>query len=141
MKLTPSALLKNALSIFLAAMAVACQEAKDSDHQEEATMRNEIVAYAKSLKTAQQIDVTHLVEKHIKVGDSLETARAVLLENGFSFAEREDRKDVKVTYRIHATYKIEENWWSKRTIAIFLCDSPESEKVDSVLAKVNFKTL
>lgn len=110
--------------------------------QENMQMRDEIVAYVKSIDHApSQIDVTHLVEKYIKIGDSFENAKNILQKNGFSFSEKEGRSDVKVTYRIHATYEMEGGWWYKRTIMIFLGDSPASEKVDSVLAKVNLKTI
>jgi hypothetical protein len=113
-----------------------------STHQEGMDMRNEIIAYVKSLNPAPpQVDVTHLVERYIKIGDSFETAKDILQKNGFSFTEKENRTDVMVTYRIHASYKMEGDWWYNRTIMIFLGNSPESEKIDSVRAKVNLKTI
>jgi hypothetical protein len=75
------------------------------------------------------------------MGDSYETAKDILQKNGFPFAEKEDREDIKVTYRIHASCVIEVGWWYHWTIMIFLGKSPESEIVDYVLAKVNLKTL
>jgi hypothetical protein len=124
-------------------MTGGCIEAENFNNQEGAVMRDEIVAYAKSIDIdsggkypVEQIDIAHLVEKYIKEGDSLETAKDILLKNGFSVAEIMYKK-----YCIQATYKIEGSWWHRRDIVIFLEKSPESEKVCSVLAKVNLKTI
>ncbi|MDR0564489.1 MAG: hypothetical protein LBG78_06085 [Azoarcus sp.] len=110
-------------------------------------MFDEIITYLNSVDSssgkysASQIDVTHLVEKHIKMGDSLEKAREVLQKNGFSFTESEVKTDMRVAYRIHATRRIEGSWWYVRTIAIFIGKSSHSKNVDAVFAKINLKTL
>ena len=113
-------------------------------------MRNEIIAYAKAFWKSggkgPQVDVTHVVEKYIKMGDSYETAKEILLKNGFSvreysIEEAAKRKDVRLTSRIVAETLIEGSWWDEKNIQIFLGDSPQSERVDSILAKVNYKTI
>jgi hypothetical protein len=91
----------------------------------------------------EQVDVTHLVEKYIKAGDSLEIAMDILQKDGFSVWDdtynkyRQDKK----TKAIGATYKIKGSWWYRQDIVIFLHDSSQSGKIDSVLAKVNFKAI
>jgi hypothetical protein len=128
------------LATIIGIVAYVTQETKIPDHREGMDMRNEIVAYIKPLNRAQQIDVTNLVEKYIKLGDSLESVRILLLKNGFSMADYTDRKnaDIKVVY---ATYEIPRNWWSKQTIVIYLWDKYKSGRVCFVLAQVNFKTV
>jgi len=82
------------------------------------------------------------------MGDSYETARDILLKNGFSIHEysieevvyKADPR-VKIPHRIDASYKMEGDWWYKKDIRIFLGSSPQSEKVDRILAKVNLKTV
>jgi len=111
--------------------------------QKETAMRNEIIAYEKSVRGhSGQIDVTHLVEKYIKMGDSMETAKEILLKNGFSVYEYsveevKNRRDVRITCRIQAEYKIRGGLLHRVDIVIFLGNSPESEIVDYMLAKVN----
>jgi len=127
-----------------------CSETENSNLHKVAVMRNEIVTYVNAVidsgEKGSQIDVTHLVEKHIKMGDSYETAKEILLKNGFSVREysteeARNRKDVKITFRISADSNVEGSWWYRRDIQIFLGSSPESEIVDRVLAKVNLKTI
>ena len=120
-----------------------CTETENSDHHKGAVMRDEIIVYVKSIdidsggkSPVEQIDVTHLIERYIKVGDSLEAAKDILMKNGFSVAEVEDRR-----FRIQATYKIEGSWWYRRDIVIFLGSGSQSGRVGSVLAKVNLKTI
>jgi hypothetical protein len=130
-----------------------CTETENSNHHKGAVMRDEIVAYVKfididsgGIAPVQQVDVTHLVEKYIKMGDSYETAKATLLNNGFSVYEYSieevaNRKDVRINYRMEADYQMKGRWWYKRDIRIFLGNSPQSEKVDRILAKVNLKVI
>jgi len=141
-------------ALFITTATGGCVETDNSGYQEGAVMRNEIIAYVKKLsddaggKGKPQVDVTHLVEKYIKMGDSYETARDILLKNGFSIHEysieevvyKADPR-VKIPHRIDASYKMEGDWWYKKDIRIFLGSSPQSEKVDRILAKVNLKTV
>ena len=135
--------------LFVTTVTGGCIEVDNSGYQEGATMRNEIIEYVKSLgkeTKGPQVDVTHIIEKYIKMGESYETAKEILLNNGFlvheySVEEAINRKDVKITYRIEAGLQIEGSWWHRRDIQIFLGTSPQSESVDRVLAKVNLKTL
>ncbi|MCL2021525.1 MAG: hypothetical protein FWG81_05380 [Betaproteobacteria bacterium] len=125
------------------------QEAIDYAPREGKPMLNEILEYVEPSKFPYgQVDATHLVEKYIKIGDSYETAKDILLKNGFSVYEYsvEEAKNLKeerinITYRIDARYRIEQRWWRRRDIRIFLGNSPESEIVDRVLAKVNRKEI
>ena len=113
----------------LAAMMSGC-------NQKETAMRDEIIAYEKSIRGhSGQVDVTHLVEKYIKIGDSMETAKEILLKNGFSVMEAKHHR----RYRIQAGYKIRGDLFYREDIAIFLGRSPESKIVDFVLAKVNYQ--
>lgn len=136
--------------LFVTTATGGCVEADNSGYREGATMRNEIIEYVKSVIDSggkgSQIDVTHLVEKYIRIGDSYETSKVILLNNGFSVyeysaEEARNRKDVRIAYRIGASYKMEGSWWYRRDIQIFLGKSPQSERVDEILAKVNLKTL
>jgi hypothetical protein len=142
----------NLLFLFGIPLATAmggCTETENSNPQ---VMRDEIVAYVKSVDAAsggkfpiEQVDVTHLVEKYIKMGDSFEKAKEILLKNEFSVHEYtveevKNRKDIKITYRIQADYEMKGGkWWYVRNIQIFLGKSPQSERVDEILAKVNIK--
>jgi len=91
---------------FFATMIVACNETEKPNYQKEATMRNEIIAYWKAFLDSggkgphegTQVDVTHVVEKYIKIGDSYETAKEILLKNGFSVREYsvEEARNTKV---------------------------------------------
>ena len=148
-KLTRSVfcMLALALLVFWATMMVACIDTESSNYQKEATMRNEINAYVKafidSRAEGSQLDVTHLVEKYIKIGDSYETAKEVLLKNGFSVyeysvEEAAKRKDVRITYQMEGYYEVGRGWFHKENIRIFLGKSPQSEKVDWILGVVNF---
>ncbi|MDR2188334.1 MAG: hypothetical protein LBE62_09825 [Azonexus sp.] len=137
-------------ALFVTTSTGGCAEADDSTYQEKAAMRNEIIAYVKSEidsgKKGSQIDVVHVVEKYIKSGENYDSAKEILLKNGFSVYEYsiEDamkRKDIKITYRMGASYKVEQGWWYRRDIQIFLGKSPQSEKIDQIIAKVNFKTI
>jgi hypothetical protein len=143
--LTQKSGLKNIFSIFLATMVTACpsQEMGNSGHQGKITMRNEIIAYVKPFGSIEQVDVTHLVEKYIKAGDEIEIAKDILIKNGFSVGNDTytgDRKDVDMK-SIGASYKIKGGWWYRQDIAIYIDYMSESGKVDSVLAKVNFKAI
>jgi len=122
-------------------------DAIDYTPREGKPMLNEILEYVKpdpdrTPGTPAQADVTHLVEKYIKIGDSYETAKDILLENGFSVSEFsvEEARDKRINLRIVANYVIEQRWWRRRDIQIFL-GRPGSEKVDHVLAKVNRKEI
>lgn len=116
-------------------------------------MRNEIIEYARNVDIdsggkypVSQIDISHIVEKYIRIGDSYENAKSILVGNGFSVYEysvedARNRKDIKISYRVGAQYKMNQGVFHRRDIRIFLGKSPESKEVDSVLAKVNLKTV
>jgi len=117
--------------------------------KEGADMRNEIIAYLKSVESRTikpvilddfgALDVTHIVEKYIKMGDSIETAKDILLKNGFSVGDARNGKNTG--YRIHATCKIKEGLYYHKFVRVFVGKGPESQNVDSVEARIYTKSL
>jgi len=116
--------------------------------QKGADMRNEIIAYMKSVESGAiksairtefgHVDVTHIVEKYIKMSDSIETAKDILLKNGLDVGDTKNSKDVRrMTFRISATCLIEQGAYHQRSIMILIGKGPESENVDSVYALVD----
>ncbi|MDR1227960.1 MAG: hypothetical protein LBK55_02915 [Azoarcus sp.] len=161
----------------LLALAAGSCAAKDDvpenpDIESGMDMRNEIVElviskYGPSSGGA-QLDVTNLVEKYIKVGDDFESAKKILLKNGF---EVRDKKGLKrytksarydsegkivrtvrsedYTYRIYAHYQMKYPMeWTKPlskfayydwSLRIFLGRNPESERIDRIFAIANLR--
>lgn len=128
-------------------------EAKKFIDEKELAMRHEIIEYAKYVdansggdRPVGQIDIYNIVEKYIKIGDSYEKAKSILVGNGFSVYEysvedARNRKDIKISYRVGAGYKMDQSVFHRRDIAIFLGKGPESKEVDSIVAKINFKAV
>ncbi|MDR1423958.1 MAG: hypothetical protein LBI92_05060 [Azoarcus sp.] len=113
-----------------------------------------------------QIDFTHLVEKYIKIGDDFESTKELLSKNGFKVHDDKGLKEYMTdtvygpngrkivrakhnTYRVFAAYKMKYPMkWTKPLykfryydwkLQIFLGRSPESERVDRLLAVANLR--
>ncbi|MDR0702411.1 MAG: hypothetical protein LBF61_08420 [Azoarcus sp.] len=134
-------------------------------------MRNEMVAfviaeYENNRVPDEQVKLTHLAEKYIKIGDDFESAKEILLKNGFKVADYKGLKEYmretvygpkgeKIvrarhnTYRLSGSYKMKYPMkWTKPLhrfryydwrIQIFLGRSPESERIDEIFAIANLR--
>ncbi|MDR1227961.1 MAG: hypothetical protein LBK55_02920 [Azoarcus sp.] len=129
-------------------------------------MRNEIIEFLAASRgnnqvPPRQVNVTHLVEKYIKMGNYFETAKEILLKNGFDVRDYTGLKEHMVevvdihkgqkilrprhfTHRLFGQYEMKCSMkWTKPLfkysyydwkLQIFLGRSPESERVDEILA-------
>ena len=146
---------------------------KNPDMESGMTMRNEIVEFVIAeygdRQGTMQVKFTHLVEKYIKIGDDFESAKELLLENGFDVRDtREGKKyresanytregkvvkiyriPIRYTYRISGSYKMKYPMkWTKPLdrfpiydwkLQVFLGRSPESERIDEIFAVANLR--
>ena len=140
---------------------------KNPDIESGMTMRNEIVEFVIAEygdnKGSMQVNCTYLVGKYIKIGDDFESAKEILLKNGFDVTDKKGLKEymretvyspngreivrvVRHTSRLAGSYKMKYPMtWTKPLyrynwkLQIFLGRSPESERVDRILAVANLK--
>ena len=144
---------------------------KNPDIESGMTMRNEIVEYVIAeygdRQGTMQVKFTHLVEKYIKIGDDFESAKELLLKNGFDVSDTREGKKyresarytpkgkiVKIlipkqyTYRIYGSYEMKYPTWAKSLdkdsyydwwLHISFGRSPESERIDRISAVANLR--
>ena len=143
---------------------------KNPDIENGMTMRNEIVEfviaeYEKGFVLG-VLEVTHLVEKYIKSGDDFESAKELLLKNGFKVEDKTGLKKhmtetvdgpngrkivgaIQHTYRLAGYYKMKYPMnWTKPLyrftiydwrLQIFFGRSPESERIDEIFAAAKLR--
>ncbi|MDR0702410.1 MAG: hypothetical protein LBF61_08415 [Azoarcus sp.] len=160
------AILLAALLALTAGHCAAKDEASDNpDIEPGMDMRNEMVAVViaerGNREGTMKFDLTHLLEKYIKIGDDFESAKEILLKNGFGITDYKGLKEYmretvfgpkgeKIVRARHNTYRLSGSYqmkypmkWTKPlhkfryydwSIQIFLGRSPESERIDRISA-------
>ncbi|MDR1228395.1 MAG: hypothetical protein LBK55_05150 [Azoarcus sp.] len=134
-------------------------------------MRNEIIEFVVANRgnnqvPLEQVNVTHLVEKYIKMGDDFESAKEILLKNGFDVTDHKGLKEYMTEivygpkgqrivrarrniYRLAGSYAMKcAMKWTKPLFRYSYYDwklqivfgrSPESERVDKIFAISNLR--